>query len=85
MTEGMVIYLNEIPKKKGHLLKKINAKSGTSIQNMGKHVLLGWPTLAAEMLELNTSGYSGTCWHRCGATAMADSGAGIINLKHAGG
>eukprot|EP00957_Ditylum_brightwellii_P119648 9128727-Ditylum_brightwellii.AAC.1 len=52
---------------------------------MGKCTLLTWPTQAAEMLELNTSGYSGTCWCRSGATTMADSGAGIINLKPTGG
>eukprot|EP00957_Ditylum_brightwellii_P149139 11357442-Ditylum_brightwellii.AAC.1 len=52
---------------------------------MGKRVLHTWPTQATEMLELDATGYSGTCWRRSGATAMANSGAGIINLKCAGG
>eukprot|EP00957_Ditylum_brightwellii_P106509 8126246-Ditylum_brightwellii.AAC.1 len=52
---------------------------------MGKRALHTWPTQAAEMLELDAAGYSGTCWRRSRATAMANSGAGIINLKRAGG
>eukprot|EP00957_Ditylum_brightwellii_P189306 14409091-Ditylum_brightwellii.AAC.1 len=84
MTTGMSTYLDEILKKKGRLLKKFNAKSKTCIQNVGKHLLHSWPTQATEMLELNAAGYSGTCWHRSGATAMANSVAGIINLKRAG-
>eukprot|EP00957_Ditylum_brightwellii_P096418 7342928-Ditylum_brightwellii.AAC.1 len=60
-------------------------KSKTCIQNMNKCMLLGWPNQAVEMLELEASGYSGTWWHRSGATSMANSGAGIINLKRAGG
>eukprot|EP00957_Ditylum_brightwellii_P046535 3531539-Ditylum_brightwellii.AAC.1 len=51
---------------------------------MGQRVLHTWPTQAVEVLELDAAGYSGTCWRRSGATAMADSGTGIINLKHAG-
>eukprot|EP00957_Ditylum_brightwellii_P132299 10087920-Ditylum_brightwellii.AAC.1 len=62
MTAGMSTYLGKIPKKKGRLLKNYNAKSKTRIQNMGKRALHTWPTQAAEMLELDAAGYSGTCW-----------------------
>eukprot|EP00957_Ditylum_brightwellii_P076191 5791556-Ditylum_brightwellii.AAC.1 len=65
--------------------EKFNAKGKTCIQNMGERTLLTWPTQAVEMLEFDASRYSGTCWRRSRATAMADSGAGIINLKRAGG
>eukprot|EP00957_Ditylum_brightwellii_P130832 9980107-Ditylum_brightwellii.AAC.1 len=75
MTAGMSTYLGKIPKKKGCLLKNYNANSKTHIQNMGEHGLHTWPTQDAEMLKLDTAGYSGTCWRRSGATAMADSGA----------
>eukprot|EP00957_Ditylum_brightwellii_P012964 979433-Ditylum_brightwellii.AAC.1 len=85
MTTGMSTYLGEIPKKKECLLKNFSAKSKTHIQNMGKCSLHSWPTQVMEMLELDAAGYSSTCWHRSGATSMASSGAGIINLKCAGG
>eukprot|EP00957_Ditylum_brightwellii_P105808 8069111-Ditylum_brightwellii.AAC.1 len=62
MKTGMSTYLGEIPKKKGRLLKNCNAKSKTSIQNMGECVLHTWSTQAAEMLELDAAGYSSTCW-----------------------
>eukprot|EP00957_Ditylum_brightwellii_P072587 5516170-Ditylum_brightwellii.AAC.1 len=30
-------------------------------------------------------GYAGTCWRKCGATAMVNKGESAINLKHVGG
>eukprot|EP00957_Ditylum_brightwellii_P037106 2809035-Ditylum_brightwellii.AAC.1 len=41
--------------------------------------------MAAEMIKVDPKGFSGTTWHRSGATALTDSGESAINLKHAGG
>eukprot|EP00957_Ditylum_brightwellii_P109958 8387233-Ditylum_brightwellii.AAC.1 len=37
------------------------------------------------MLNLNVDDFTAKCWCMSGATAMADSGASITNLKRAGG
>eukprot|EP00957_Ditylum_brightwellii_P123932 9447115-Ditylum_brightwellii.AAC.1 len=37
------------------------------------------------MCKLNPDDYTCTCWHRLGATELANGKAGLINLKHAGG
>eukprot|EP00957_Ditylum_brightwellii_P058966 4471714-Ditylum_brightwellii.AAC.1 len=51
---------------------------------MGKSVLAKWPKMAAKMIKVDTTGFTDTCWHRSGATTMADQGESAINLKYAG-
>eukprot|EP00957_Ditylum_brightwellii_P118780 9059037-Ditylum_brightwellii.AAC.1 len=54
-------------------------------QNMGESVLTKWPKMAAKMIKIDPQRYTGTCWCRTGATAMASKGESAINLKHARG
>eukprot|EP00957_Ditylum_brightwellii_P199426 15201611-Ditylum_brightwellii.AAC.1 len=54
-------------------------------QNIGASVLAKWPKMAAKMIIIDPKGFTGTTWHRSGATTIADNGESAINLKHAEG
>eukprot|EP00957_Ditylum_brightwellii_P164019 12488098-Ditylum_brightwellii.AAC.1 len=41
--------------------------------------------MAADMIKVDPTGFTGICWRRSGATTMANQGESAISLKHAGG
>eukprot|EP00957_Ditylum_brightwellii_P184054 14020430-Ditylum_brightwellii.AAC.1 len=84
MTGGLTMYLGELQKPTGRFLKNMH-KGAKRNQNMGESVLAKWPKMAAEMINIDPTGFTGTTWRRSGATAMADQGESAINLKCARG
>jgi integrase len=69
----------------GRFFRNYNIKSGHYIQNMGVGALQEIPQNAAKLLELpNFAEYTFHCFRRSGATALADEGANLLELKRAG-
>eukprot|EP00957_Ditylum_brightwellii_P200546 15288983-Ditylum_brightwellii.AAC.1 len=52
---------------------------------MGGNTLNDWPKTAALICDMDPDGFTSMCWRRSGATELANGGAGLINLKCAGG
>eukprot|EP00957_Ditylum_brightwellii_P100818 7684353-Ditylum_brightwellii.AAC.1 len=71
MTGGLTMYLGELQEPTGCFLKNMH-KGAKRIQNMGKSVLTKWPKMAAKMIKVDRTGFTGTCWHRSGTTVMAN-------------
>eukprot|EP00957_Ditylum_brightwellii_P101975 7772567-Ditylum_brightwellii.AAC.1 len=84
MTGGLTMYLGGLQEPSGCFLKNMH-KGVKRNQNMGKSVLTKWPKMVAKMIKVDPTGFSGTCWCRPGATAMADQGESAIKLKRTGG
>ena len=59
-------------------------KGGVRIQNMGKDMLSRMLSRVCELLDMPFEEVTGHVWRRSGATALANSGMSILNLKRAG-
>ena len=77
-----VLY-KSVSNKKGRLFQNYNAKSKRySGQPMGRNMIGSVPKFIARYLELeNPELYTGHCFRRSSATALADSGASMTTLK----
>ena len=72
-----------IDKKTGHLFQNFNVKAKRFVgQPMGIHTLSGIPKFIAEFLQLDDAKlYTGHCFRRSSATALADTGVSRMALK----
>ena len=76
-------YFDAVPKKSGRFFINCNTKSNSFAgQPMGRNTIGAVPKFIASYLELdNADKYTGHCFRRSSATALADSGATLTTLK----
>ena len=70
------MYVNAVSDKSGRFFNNFNVKSKSfSCQPMGRNTIAGIPKFMANFLDLETpEQYTGHCFRRSAATALADSG-----------
>ena len=81
--EIVKLYIDSVSKKTGRFFRNYNVKSKKlSDQPMGRNIIGDVPKFIANFLEIrNAECYTGHCFRRSSATALADAGASLSSLK----